>query len=117
EKIFQAGRITRGDEGEDAAGAVGKVLAKEFLLDGVEAALGAGDHDDGGVLGDAAGEGEVERLDGEVAGLEFGLECGKAAFGTDIVEGHLAVAGEEVDLFLGGAGDVEDGGGEGVLAA
>jgi len=92
-------------------------LAEKFLFDGVETTLGAGDDDEGGVVGNAAVLGEVEGVDGEVAGGKFGTERGEAAVWADVVEGHLAVAGEEVDFFLGRAGDVEDGGGEGLFAA
>jgi hypothetical protein len=113
EEVLEAVGETGGEEEEEAAGVGAEVVAEEFLFDGGEAALGGDGDEEGGVGGDFAGDGEVEAVDLEIADAELVADDGEAAVAVGFVGAEFAVAGEEVDFFAFGAGDVEEGGGEG----
>ena len=116
EEVLEAVGETGGEEEEEAAGVGAEVVAEEFLFDGGEAALGGDGDEEGGVGGDFAGDGEVEAVDLEIADAELVADDGEAAVAVGFVGAEFAVAGEEVDFFAFGAGDVEEGGGEGLFA-
>ena len=117
EQVLQAVRVAGVKQQHEPAGAGGEVVAEQFLLEGLEAALRTGDDDERRVLGDLVAEVQVETGDLVIARPQLVPDAGEAAAAVHIIGAHFAVAGEEVDFFLLRAGDVEQGGGEGGLAA
>src|SRR5690606_33618427 len=89
EDIVEAVGMAGGEQHDDATGVVGEVLAEELFFAGVEAALGGGDDDERGVVGDGGDLGDVEEVELEVAQAELVVEGGEAAGGIDVGELHL----------------------------
>ena len=115
-EVFQSVRATRIEQENDAAGPGGEEIAQQLLLERLVAALGRGDEQQRGIIGDLMGEAEVETGEVEIALPQLGAELGEAAHRVEIIGPHLAMAGKEINLFLLGVRNVEDRGGEGGLA-
>ena len=106
-----------GEEQEHSSGVGAEVPPEQLLLLPREAALRGDGHQQRGVAGNLARRGEVEVLDVEVAHLELVPHGGEAADRVGVAQAQLPVPGEKVDLLPAGRRDVEDRGGERLLAA